>query len=204
MDKRNVANKAYLVEPIVRHRVQDSLFYKQHLHLTNEKSLLQVIVDHVKYIGGTDSSNRPSPFLCCLVRLLELEPSEEIVELYLTQNGYNEFKYLTSLTLLYCRMVLREGKFYLIYDRYIKDYRRLRVSIKVPDFVNGRPIHYRIKHFDEWADELVENERVVDIKLPYLAPRLIYAERGEATLRTYDVESDEESEEEDSYVSDSD
>lgn len=209
MDKRNVANKANLVEPIVRHRVQDSLFYKQHLHLTNEQTILNVIVDHVQFVGGTDSSNRPSPFLCCLVRLLEIEPSPEIVELYLTQNGFNEFKYLTALSLVYCRM-LGGSKFFELYDRYIVDYRKLRFQDKQFQLVNGAPVHYSIKCMDELVDDLIESERVVDIKIPHLAPRLLYVLRGEAAPRDYGdigleiVPPSAEADESSDYESDSD
>lgn len=194
MDKRNVYNKASLVEPIVRHRVQDSLFYKQYLHLSNEQTILQVIVDQVHYIGGTDSNNRPSPFLCCLVRLLEIEPSPEIVDLYLSQNGYQEFKYLTALALIYNRMVMG-SRFFVDFDRYITDYRKLRVQNKQFKMVNDLPVRYLIKHMDEWVDDLLENERVVDIKIPHLAPRLFYVERDEAQERVYGDGSEEMKEE---------
>lgn len=168
MDKRNVANKAHLVEPIVRHRVQDSLFYKQYLHLTNEQSILPIITEHVHYIGGGDSSNRPSPFLCCLVRLLEIEPLADIIHLYLDQNGYKAFKYLTALALLYCRMVLDADGFYSIHDKYITDYRKVRVRDKNPLFAaDGTPVHYRVLHMDVWVDLLLREERVVDLKLPF-------------------------------------
>lgn len=209
MDKRNVANKAKLVEPIVRHRVQDSLFYKQYLHLTNEQTILNVIVDHVQFVGGTDSGNRPSPFLCCLVRLLEIEPSSEIMELYLTQNGFNEFKYLTALSLVYCRMV-RGSNFFELYDRYITDFRKLRFQDKQFQVINGVPVHYSIKCMDELVDDLIESERVVDIKIPHLAPRLFYVLRGEATPRVYgdlgleNVQSSAEADESSDYESDSD
>ncbi|RKP32828.1 PRP38-domain-containing protein [Metschnikowia bicuspidata] len=209
MDKRNVFNKAILVEAIVRHRVQDSLFYKQYLHLTNEQTILPVIVEHVDYIGGTDSNNRPSPFLCCLVRLLEIEPSPEVIELYLTQNGYNEFKYLTALALLYSRMVTGKD-FFNMFDRFITDYRKLRFMLKQFQLVNGVPVHYLIKYMDEWVDDLIEQERVVDIKIPYLAPRSSFVERGEVSPRTYgDVEETNEAQADDenelsAYESDSD
>lgn len=184
MEKWKVSEKASLCEPIIRHRVQDSLFYKQHLHLTNEQTILSVVVTHVQYIGGTDSNNRPSPFLCCLVRLLEIEPSSDIVELFLTQNGYNEFKYLTALAIIYSRMVNGAGFFHL-FDRYITDFRKLRYQNKQPQIVNGVPINYSIKHMDEWVDDLINEERVVDIKIPHLGPRLLYVERGEANTRDY-------------------
>lgn len=198
-DKRNVQNKAHLVEPIVRHRIQDSLFYKQHLYLTNELSIVPVIVNHVKYVGGTDATGRPSPFLCCLLRLLELEPPHNIVRLYLAQNGYNEFKYLTALALLYCRMV---ENIYPLYDEYIGDYRRLRLRLRSPKFVEDLPVHYTIIHMDEWVDQLVENERVVDIIMPFLASRQVMIDRGDAVPREYGISESEPEESE--YESDSD
>lgn len=201
MDKRNVLNKANLVEPIIRHRIQDSLFYKQYLFSANELSIVPVIVSHVKYIGGTDSSGRPSPFLCCLLRILELEPSTDILQLYLNQNGYNEFKYLTALTLLYMRMVSGPTEIYTLFDEYISDYRKLRIRSKVPQFVKDLPVHFKLTYMDEWVDLLVEEDRVVDLTLGYLAPRQTLVTKDEVRPREYGV-SDEEEESE--YESDSD
>lgn len=202
MDKRNVLNKAHLVEPIIRHRIQDSLFYKQHLFSTNELSIVPVIVREVQYIGGTDSSGRPSPFLCCLLRMLELEPSDEILSLYLRQNGYNEFKYLTALALLYSRMVCGPATVFALFDEYISDYRRLRSRLKVPQFVNDLPVHYKVIHMDEWVDQLVESDRVVDLAMAYLVPRQTLVQKGEVSAREYVVSEDDD--ELSDYVSDSD
>lgn len=201
MDKRVVENKAHLVGPIVRHRIQDSLFYKEKLYLTNELSIVPVIIDEVRFVGGTDQTGRPSPFLCCLLRLLELEPSPSIIRILLKQNGYNEFKYLTALALLYCRLVYDAREIYALYDEYIGDYRKLRTQLKSPKFEKDLPVHYSIIHMDEWVDLLVEDERVVDLTMPYIGPRRLYVERGEADVRVY---GGEESEESDSYESDSD
>lgn len=185
MERSKVLNKAHLIESIVRNRIQDSLFYKQHLFLTNELNILDVIVQQVKYIGGMDSGGRPSPFLCCLLRLLELEPLDEIIEMYLLQNGYNEFKYLTALTLLYCRLVWKPKEFYTLYDKYIQDHRKLRIQLKLPEFVNHLPVHFKLTYMDEWIDRLAEDDRVVDIIMPYITPRQTLAEKGEVEPRRY-------------------
>lgn len=196
MDKRVVENKANLVSPIVRHRIQDSLFYKQHLHLTNELTIVPVVVDFVQYVGGTDEGGRPAPFLCCLLRLLELQPSDEIINIYLTQNGYNEFKYLTAMALLYCRIVADAHTVYRLHDQYILDYRKLRVQRKVPRFVNDQPVHFDLEFMDSWVHWLVLRELVVDVTLPYLGPRSVYG----VAPRVFVESEGEESE----YVSDSD
>ncbi|KAI5959707.1 hypothetical protein KGF57_002044, partial [Candida theae] len=144
-DKRNILNKSYLVEPIIRHRIHDSKFYKQHLYLANESTILPIITKHVHYISGVDSMGRPSPFLQCLLRMLELEPSKEIIKVYSDQLSYNEFKYLTALTLLYIRLVYTSEEIYNIFDQHAQDYRKLRIKLKTPQFDSmQQPIHYKL------------------------------------------------------------
>lgn len=85
------------------------------------------------------------------------------------------------------------------------------MHLKNPDFVNDLPVHYRVGYMDEWVDELVAEERVVDLAMPYLAPRQSLVSRGEVPPRRYLVseesgesesERSEESEKSD-YESDS-
>ncbi|CCG21229.1 Fgr16 protein [Candida orthopsilosis Co 90-125] len=185
-DKRNILNKSYLVEPIIRHRIHDSIFYKEHLYLTNESTILPIITQHVHYISGVDSVGRPSPFLQCLLRLLELEPSKEIINVYLDQLSYSEFKYLTALALLYVRLVFPSEEVYNIFDQHAQDYRKLRVKLKTPQFdAMQRPIHYKLGYMDEFIDGLLTQERVVDLILPRLIPRLSLVERGLVAPRQY-------------------
>ncbi|KAG7665321.1 uncharacterized protein J8A68_001009 [[Candida] subhashii] len=218
-DKRNILNKAHLIEPIIRHRIQDSIFYKQYLFLSNESTILPIIIDQVKYIFGTESNGRPSPFLCCLLRLLELEPKKEIIGAYLTQMGYNEFKYLTALSLIYIRLVYPSQEIYEIFDGYFKDSRKLRMKLKSPIFdeKSGLPVRYKLTHMDEWVDHLLTKERVIDIILPRLIPRIVFVQQDILPPRKYHIqetskveidsdesEPEEEEAENDSYESDSD
>ncbi|EMG49749.1 prp38 Pre-mRNA-splicing factor 38 [Candida maltosa Xu316] len=208
-DKRYTQNKGNLIEPIIRHRIQDSIFYKQHLYLTNEATLLPVITNHVHYISGTDSSNRPSPFISCLFRMLELEPSKEIIDTYLTQLNFNEFKYLTALTLIYIRLVYKSEDIYRLFDPYFKDFRKLRVRLKNPMFDSMQiPKHYKISYIDEWVDELLTNDRVIDLILPRLVPRISLVEKGIIPPREYYIEQgetkNEDDDDDDDYESDSD
>ncbi|RLV96198.1 Pre-mRNA-splicing factor 38 [Spathaspora sp. JA1] len=211
-DKRNILNKGYLIEPIIRHRIQDSIFYKQYLYLSNEATLLPIITEHVQYISGMDSSGRPSPFICCLLRMLELEPSSDMIDTYLTQLGFNEFKYLTALTLIYIRLVYSSEIIYEKFDRYFQDFRKLRIKLKSPIFNEVKlPITYGLTYFDEWVDDLLTKERVIDIILPRLMPRIKFVENGVLPPRQYHIDMTEENQdpdsnvsEEDSYHSDSD
>lgn len=192
-DKRNILNKSYLVEPIIRHRIHDSIFYKQHLYLTNESTILPVISQHVHYVSGADSVGRPSPFIQCILRLLELEPSKEIINVYLDQLSYNEFKYLTALTLLYIRLVYPSEEVYNIFDKYAQDYRKLRIRLKTPQFdYMQQPIHYKLGYMDEFIDDLLTQERVVDLILPRLIPRLSLVERGLVAPRQYFIDDEQQ------------
>ncbi|CUM57408.1 uncharacterized protein AC631_02757 [Debaryomyces fabryi] len=207
-DKSNVIRKAYLVEPIIRHRIQDSLFYKQYLYLTNEATILPIITSQVKYIGSTNANGKPTPFICCFLRLLELEPSREIIEMCLHQLGTNEFKYLTALIMLYIRVVWTNEDVFNTLDPFYSDYRKLRFQLKSPIMANGMPILYRLSYVDEWCDDLLNKERVIDLILPRMVPRRILQERGLLGERNYHgvvSENEDESENEsDDYESDSD
>lgn len=192
-DKRNVTNKAYLIEAIIRHRIQDSIFYKQYLYLTNEATIIPIIIDQVKYIGGTDANGRPSPFLCCLLRLLELDPSQDILNIYQNQLNYQEFKYLTSIVLIYYRLTLNNHMVYNLLDDYYQDYRKLLFKLKVPEFDDKNlPIKYRLTYMDEWVDDLLTKERVIDIQLPRLLPRLHFLQKNLVKPRQYHVDLDNE------------
>ena len=177
-DKRNILNKSYLVEPIIRHRIQDSLFYKQFLYLSNEETVLPVIVNNVKYIGGVDLNGKPSPFLCCLLRLLELEPGPEVIEAYLEPEVFQELKYLGALVLLYIRMAWSSKEVYQALEKYYTDFRKLRVQLKSPIMRNNLPCLYSISFMDVWIDDLLRKERQVDIILPRLVLRGLLEERG--------------------------
>ncbi|ODV81339.1 PRP38-domain-containing protein [Suhomyces tanzawaensis NRRL Y-17324] len=203
-DKRLVLNNANLVEPIVRHRIQDSVFYKQHLYLTNEATILPIIVSHVHYVAGTDSLGRPSPFVCCLLRLLELAPSADIVQVYLTQLEYNQFKYLTAMVMMYVRLTATSAEVYTTLEPYLLDLRKLRIRHKNPQFSDDSiPVHYGLTYIDVWADELLTKERVADLMLPRMVPRQQLVEQGVVQPRTYHVDNESEEDELD-YESDSD
>lgn len=183
-------SQAQHVEKIVRDRIVDGVFYKQHLHGTNEATILPVIVAHVDYIGGTDSQGKPLPFLCCLLRLLEINPSEKVIfDVYMDQLGSKEFKYVTALVLVYIRLVLLPARVFQTLEPFYLDYRKLRLRLKTPQFDRQTqvPIHFKLTHIDELVDDLLTKERVFDIHLPRLVPRLTLLERGEVEPRQFAV-----------------
>ncbi|KAG7195355.1 uncharacterized protein KQ657_003883 [Scheffersomyces spartinae] len=187
-DRRTVLGKAHLIEPIVRHRIHESLFYKQYLHLTNEATLMTVVDQQVQYVGGADGIGKPCPFLCCLLRMLELEPLSEMIDVYLNQLGYNLFKYLTAMALLYVRLTYSSDKVYTILDTFYTDFRKLRFLLKIPVYTaTGSACHYKLSYIDELVDELICRERVCDIILPRITPRQRLVEQDQVAPRIYNI-----------------
>lgn len=199
-DKRITTNLAHTVEPIVRHRILDSIFYKRYLYLTNELTVLPIVVQHVHFVAGTDSVGRPSPFLCCLLRLLELEPSAEIVQICLEQP---HFKYLTALMLAYVRFAANMSesrRCFEVMEPFYRDYRRLRFR-QPPQVVDGRTVRFRVGFVDEWVHQLLTQERVLGLRMPRLKsrwaledeglPPRVYGDRGDTERSDADDDSEQ-------------
>lgn len=185
---------ASLIEKIIRQRITEGVFYKQYLYGTNEATILPIMTAHIDYVGGTDSQGKPSPFLCCIYRLLEIEPSEEILlQVYLDQLGSKEFKYLTTAILVYIRLVMPPVRVYQLLEPYYVDYRKLRLRLRLPEFdpVSKLPIHYKLTHMDEVVDELLTNERVFNIFLPRMVPRSALLEKGLLGPRKFAIGANE-------------
>ncbi|CAN3352900.1 hypothetical protein DICA3_E02388 [Diutina catenulata] len=193
---KKTVNQAGAIEAIVRHRILDGMFYREHLYGTNEATILPVIIAHVNAVAGTDAIGKPAPFLCCVLRLLEIAPSEEIVKAYLDQMGSRELKYLTAVVLVYVRLAMTSSAVYRLLEPYYVDYRKLRLALRTPEFdpVTKIARHYTLTTMDQLVDDLLTQKRVVDVLLPRLVPRLTLLERGEIGPREYAVTIAAESE----------
>ncbi|CDR36656.1 CYFA0S01e03356g1_1 [Cyberlindnera fabianii] len=147
----NGINTTLLIEKIVRERVFDSLYYKQFCFNVNAATLLDRAVE-LACIGSFEQSGRPFPFLCLLVKLIQLAPQREIIDFYISQE---RFKYLRVLGLLYVRIVYRDLK---SLRPYLEDYRKLRL------YEHGE---WRLCHVDEVVDKLLNDEFFIGLKLTY-------------------------------------
>ena len=94
----------------------------------------------VKFIGGVYGNQRPTEFLCLLLKLLQIQPDKEILIEYLqadefkcARNGcpvsrcLGICRYLRALSALYIRMTFRGAEVYEILEPLLKDYRKLRL-----------------------------------------------------------------------------
>ena len=78
----------------------------------------------IEYIGGTYGSNRiPTPFICLLLKLLQINPEFSIVKELLNDTTN---KYLRALISIYIRIAFRPIDIYQLLEPILKDYRKLR------------------------------------------------------------------------------
>ena len=115
-----------LLEKIVRDRIRESLYWKEQCFALTAESLLDRAVA-LEYVGGMFGGNQSaSPFVCLLLKLLELQPEEEIILSFIHQK---DFKYLRVLAAFYYRMTAASKRIYLSLEPLVQDYQKIRVRI---------------------------------------------------------------------------
>jgi pre-mRNA-splicing factor 38A len=72
--RRAIGDPQLLVEKIVRLRIRDSLYWKEHCFGLTADRLVDRAVE-LTCVGGVSSeTNKPTPFLCLLLRMLAIVP----------------------------------------------------------------------------------------------------------------------------------
>ncbi|RHY86480.1 hypothetical protein DYB35_007660 [Aphanomyces astaci] len=112
------------------------------------------------HIGGHFGGNQqPTPFLCLLLKMLQIQPDMEIVVEFI-KNG--DYKYVTMLGAFYLRLVGKPMDVYPILEELLADYRKIR---------KRNTLGWEMLHVDEVADILLKEEYFCDIALPHLVDR---------------------------------
>ena len=95
-------NPQFLIDKIVRMKVYNNLYYKEHLFGLDAESIIEKAVE-LDHIGGTFGANKePTQFLCCILKLLQIQPDKTIINEYIKDE---DFKYLRALGLFYTRLI---------------------------------------------------------------------------------------------------
>ncbi|KAL7423086.1 hypothetical protein Q5752_002385 [Cryptotrichosporon argae] len=171
-------NPQFLIEKVIRARIYDSLYWKEHCFaLTAESIIDKAIALHA--IGGTGDRQTPTPFISLVLKLLQLQPEKEIIIEYLLAE---EFKYLRALAAFYVRLTFPSLQVYEILEPLMRDYRKLRVR---------HPGGYELTTFDVFVDELLTLDRVCEIILPRLTPRKVLEETEGLAPRRSLLEEDD-------------
>ncbi|KAI4087801.1 MAG: hypothetical protein LQ344_006557 [Seirophora lacunosa] len=168
----HATNPLHLLEKPVRDRITTSYYWKEQCFALNAATLCDKAAA-LACIGGTYSvSQKPTPFLCLLFKLLQLLPEKEVVLLYLRQR---EFKYLTALAAMYVRLTFEPREVYAVLEPLLGDWRRLRRRTK-----DGG---WRVGWMDQWVDDLLVKDRVCATQLRKLPKRMVLEDLGVLEVR---------------------
>ncbi|KAI0320516.1 PRP38 family-domain-containing protein [Amylostereum chailletii] len=159
-------NPQFLVETVIRNRIYESSFWKEHCFALTAETIIDKAIE-LRNIGGVYGNQRPTEFLCLLLKLLQIQPEKEILVEYLQAD---EFKYLRALAAMYIRMTFRPVEVYGLLEPLLKDFRKLRTR----DMAG-----YYLVHIDELVDQLLNEDRVCDIILPRIPKRQVLEESGD-------------------------
>ena len=171
----NGLNPATIMEKPVRERIIDCYFWKDQCFGVNEADIIGRVVDHVHFIAGTyGDAQRPSPFLCLAFKLLQLAPSREIVEEYLSYGG-EKFKYLRALAAFYVRLTFKAKDVYEVLEQYLEDKRKLKRKTRF----GGNTLTF----VDQFVDDLLVKDRMCSTTLWKLPKRAILEDQDELQPR---------------------
>lgn len=161
-----------LIEKITRERIFESIYWKENCFGLDTEGLM-VLAAKLDHVGGTFSNQKPTPFLCLTLRLLQLQPEEDVLLEFISQE---DFKYLRVLGLFYWRLVATPAtRVYQVLEAYLRDRRKIRVR-----HTDGT---YDLTHVDEIVDRLLRDDRVFCVILPRLQSRMQLEELEELALR---------------------
>lgn len=89
-------NPQFLLGKILRLAINDSRYWQESCFGLTAETLIDKAIK-LRYVAGT-YGRRPSPFICLLLKLLQIQPDITIVGLYLAAEN---FKYLRALAAFY-------------------------------------------------------------------------------------------------------
>eukprot|EP01135_Chromosphaera_perkinsii_P007633 Nk52_evm89s914 gene=Nk52_evmTU89s914 len=160
-------NPQFLIEKILRGRIYESLYWKEHCFALNIATVLEKAVD-ITHVGGTFGAYiKPTPFLCLQLKLLQLLPERDIVLEILNDHT---FKYVRCMMALFVRLTWPSLDVYKHLEPILRDYRKVRIKLGDGNYI--------LSHVDEFIDELLREDRVCGIMLPRLKSRDILEEEG--------------------------
>jgi len=183
-------NPQYLIEKIIRSRIYDCRYWKEDCFALTAELVVDKAVE-LKYIGGVSGGNiRPAPFLCLILKMLQICPEKDIIVEFIKNE---EFKYVRALGAFYMRLVGTSVEIYKYLEPLYNDYRKMKRLNKEEK--------YELIHMDEFIDELLREERVLDVQLPRLQKRSVLEENNQLEPRQSvldeDIDDNESSDEED-------
>ncbi|KAK2961491.1 putative Pre-mRNA-splicing factor 38A [Blattamonas nauphoetae] len=189
-------NPQFLIEDITRKKIQGCLYWKEQCFALDAASIIDRAVDLTYYGGLFGGTMQPTPFLCLVLKLLQIQPDLETTLAYVRDESS---KYLRILGAFYLRLTGAPMDIYQNLEPLLADYRKLKCR---------NIVDCSLTHVDEFIDDLLTKERVCDVILPRLPKRWALEKTEGLQPRVSPLEmmmdSDDSSSEETSDSSESD
>ncbi|KAF7632188.1 hypothetical protein Mgra_00008373 [Meloidogyne graminicola] len=185
-------NPQYLIEKIIRTRIYDSIYWKEQCFGLSAETIIDKGME-LRFIGGIYGGNiKPcnfliifniffisAPFLCLILKLLQLQPEKDIVIEFIRQD---DFKYIRALGAMYIRLTFNSVEVYKYLEPLYNDYRKLRYMNRMGKF--------ELLYMDDFIDNLMREDHYCDIQLPRLQKRQALEETDQ--LEAYQSALDED------------
>lgn len=173
-------NPQNLIEKILRNRIYENLYWKEHCFGLTAADLVDKAVELTEVGGTYGPFHHPTRFIMLLLRMLEIVPEREIVLEFIK---VDEFRYLRLLGAFYMRLTGSSLDVYQYLEPLYNDYRKIRV---------WTPEGEKISHVDEFAWELVHGNFLCDISLPPIPKRYVLEKSGVLGPRISVLDDDDE------------
>ena len=161
------------MEYIIRQKIYDCRFWKEECFGLSVEDVLEKSAKSLTCIGGTYGSNSiPTKFLCLVLKLLQLQPSIELIEEFILQD---HFKYVKALGCFYLRMTGKPVEIYELLEPNYADYSKLKCR---------QATTWKLIYMDEFITELLTpskgsgDKNSIGITLPRLPLRETLQEGG--------------------------
>lgn len=167
-------NPQFLIDKITRVKIMNDDYTKQKLFALDAAGLVDRAFD-MNYVGGMYGlgMTRPTKFLCLLLKMLQIQPSNQVVLEFIANK---DFRYLCALGCLYFRMTCADAKtVYETLEPLLADFRRLALRDETGKF--------QVMHMDEFVDLLLCSDSFCGVTLPRIQKRLILEENGDLEPR---------------------
>jgi len=173
-------NPQFLLEQILRTKIFQCPYWKEKCFALTSETIIDRAIE-LKYIGGTYGTGMlaPTDFICLIMKLLQIQPDNDIIQEYLNNTDY---KYLRALAAFYVRLTNKSKDVFLKLEEHLTDYRKLRIRN-----IDGT---FGIIHMDEYLDDLMTKESMFEISLPILTKRIVLEHNNEIQPRVSILEAD--------------
>ena len=108
---RNIhgTNPQNLIEYITRQKIYDSQYWKEECFGLNAVDIAAKAAQ-LRAVGGSYGGNsKPTRFLCLILKMLQIQPDEDIVDELINNE---DFKYVRALGAFYLRLTGRPAEIY--------------------------------------------------------------------------------------------